>query len=368
MSTKPPTPPPPPNQPPPYPPPQPGMDPRDYVRAQKDYYRAWKDQQKAYWRVNRDQWRAQRSQWRDQRNYWYGRRRSLVGPVILISIGVIFLMVKTGHMEGWRAWEWFGHWWPVILIAAGFGRLLEWTLDRDQPYPPRHSGFGGLIVLIIIVGFVATSSNHWNWHQFGDNFDINDGDDMSFFHGPEHDFDGATDAVIPAGNSVQIIDTARGDVSVSVGDPGKLHIETRKKIYVSDENKARHDSDAFAPVISNSGTVTTIRLNPSTNDARGNMEITLPDTAALVVTLQHGDLTVDGIKAAVQATTHHGDFRLTNLGGNVSVIADHGDLNMSDVKGECHLHYRTCHHERRLPRRHQPAQHRRPAALPLQPH
>jgi hypothetical protein len=317
------------------------MDPRDYARAQKEYYRAWKQQQKDYWRANRDQWKAQRNQWRDQRNVWYGRRRSIVGPVILIALGVMFLLVETGHMDSWRVWEWFGHWWPAILIAAGIARLAEWAADRNSPYPPRSSGFAGLIVLIVIVGFVATSSNHWNWHQFGDNFDMDGNDsDMSFFHGPEHDYDSETDAVLPAGNSIQVVTSTRGDVSITTGDAGKIHIDTHKKIYESDEAKAQREADAFVPVITNSGTVTTIRLNAKQDSTHGNMQITVPADAILNVLVQHGDLTVTGQHASVSADTHHGDLRFTDITGNLTVKADHGDVNIASVHGDAILNGR----------------------------
>jgi DUF4097 and DUF4098 domain-containing protein YvlB len=318
------------------------MDPRDYARAQKEYYRAWKNQQRDYWRANRDQWRTQRDQWRDQHNTWYGRRRSLVGPVILITIGIIFLLVETGHMEAWRAWAWFGHWWPVILIAAGIGRLVEWSIDRNQPHPPRSSGFAGLIILIVIVGFVATSSNHWNWHQFGDNFNMGDSDsDMSFFHGPEHDYDSQTDAVLPAGNSIQVVSSTRGDVSITTGEAGKIHIDTHKKIYGEDESKAHREADAFMPVITNSGSVTTIRLNAKEDSTHGDMQITLPPEVVLNLLVQHGDLTVTGQHASVSADTHHGDLRFSDITGNLTVKADHGDINVSSVHGDAVLngHY-----------------------------
>jgi DUF4097 and DUF4098 domain-containing protein YvlB len=316
------------------------MDPRDYARAQKDYYRAWKQQQKDYYRANREQWRTQRDQWRDQRNVWYGRRRSLVGPIILIAIGVVLLLVKTGHMEAWAAWAWFGHWWPVILIAAGIGRLVEWMVDRNQPYPPRTSGFVGLLVVIVIVGMVATSSNHWNWHQFGDNFNISDDDDMAFLHGPEHDYSTVTEAVVPTGNSIEIIDTAHGDVSITTGEPGKVHIETSKKVYESDEQKARRDADAFKPVVTYAGNVTTIRVTAPNDSTRGNLQISLPASAVLTVSLQHGDLSVAGQTASVSANTHHGDLRFTDITGNVTVNADHGDFTASDIHGDLTLNGR----------------------------
>ena len=67
------------------------------------------------------------------------RSRSIVGPVILIVIGFVFLLSNLG---------WIPHigrllitWWPVILIVIGVGMLLErtwWTGQR--PHDTRKPG------------------------------------------------------------------------------------------------------------------------------------------------------------------------------------------------------------------------------------
>ena len=68
--------------PPPYPPP---YSPQDARRQARDWARA-----------QREQMRAQRHYWR----HWYGNRRpSVVGPVLLLSIGIIALLLETGHMS-----------------------------------------------------------------------------------------------------------------------------------------------------------------------------------------------------------------------------------------------------------------------------
>ena len=126
------------------PPPQPGQDPRDYARQQKDYYRAWKDQQKDQWRANRDQWKVQRDQWRAQQGYWYGRRRSIVGPIVLVAIGVIFLLIHTGHMEGFRVWA--THSFP--LFEAVFEEpetAASRVVEVSQLLAVRIRDFGGVL-------------------------------------------------------------------------------------------------------------------------------------------------------------------------------------------------------------------------------
>jgi Domain of unknown function (DUF5668) len=61
---------------------------------------------------------------------YYQRRRGLVGPAVLITIGTIFLL------DRW--WPDFSlhRLWPLILIVIGLVRLLEMGMSRsDTVYP-----------------------------------------------------------------------------------------------------------------------------------------------------------------------------------------------------------------------------------------
>ena len=61
------------------------------------------------------------------------RARSIVGPVILIGVGTLFLLSNLG---------WIPHlgqllliWWPLILIVIGVSMLLErawWARPSDR--------------------------------------------------------------------------------------------------------------------------------------------------------------------------------------------------------------------------------------------
>src|SRR5487761_1279322 len=93
---------------------------RDQLRAQR---RMMKDQARA----QRNQWRAQRYQWKAQRQAL--RRGSILGPLLLIGIGVVVLLIHTGKLPPFLLWEWYGRHWPLLLVAAGVVLLLEWALD-----------------------------------------------------------------------------------------------------------------------------------------------------------------------------------------------------------------------------------------------
>jgi len=58
------------------------------------------------------------------------KTRSLAGPLILITIGTMFLIQNLSQINVFRV---FWRYWPVILIAVGIGKLLEYFRGSDLP-------------------------------------------------------------------------------------------------------------------------------------------------------------------------------------------------------------------------------------------
>ncbi len=52
-------------------------------------------------------------------------RRGLMGPIVLITVGVVFLAGQLLHSVG------FGELWPIILIVIGVVKLLESTASTE---------------------------------------------------------------------------------------------------------------------------------------------------------------------------------------------------------------------------------------------
>jgi hypothetical protein len=73
------------------------------------------------------------------------RRRGIVGPIILIAIGLIFLLSNMGLL-GWSVWEVLFRLWPVILIALGLEVLIG-----------RRSVFASVAVLAITGAIVGAA-------------------------------------------------------------------------------------------------------------------------------------------------------------------------------------------------------------------
>lgn len=58
------------------------------------------------------------------------KTRSLAGPLILITIGIMFLIQNLSDINVFRV---FWRYWPVILIVIGISKLLEYFRGSNLP-------------------------------------------------------------------------------------------------------------------------------------------------------------------------------------------------------------------------------------------
>jgi hypothetical protein len=80
------------------------------------------------------------------------RRSGLVGPILLIGLGLILLLNNLGVL-GWGIWDVFVRLWPVVLIAIG----LDILLGRRSPLISLLVG----LMLIAVFGVAIALSGMW---------------------------------------------------------------------------------------------------------------------------------------------------------------------------------------------------------------
>jgi len=300
----------------------------------RDYWRFQKEQRKAAWRAQRDAWRAQRDVLRAQNRAM--RVPSIAWPIILVGLGVIFLLVMTGHIQADRFWDWFSHWWPLMLIGLGLIALAEWAIDLrlEQPRVRHYGGFIWLAILVVIVG---TSVNGWHnfWGPLRANFGDNNNDDFfNAFGQPEHDQDqSVVTSLIPANAEIEV-QNPRGDISIAVSEDTTVSVKAHQVAYASNDGEAAKIFDSQKARVTVSGTAVLVKVDGNSS-GRTNLVISVPRSASVNVNSGHGGVTIAGLGGNVDATVQHGDLETTAIHGHVHAhLSDNGDFSAHDVTGD----------------------------------
>jgi hypothetical protein len=321
--------------PPPYPPP-PGPP---YGNDWKYQRRVLKDQA----RVQRDMLRAQREAYRYQTRSL--RRSSILGPLVLITVGIIFLAVQTGHLQGYRLWEWYGRFWPFLLVGAGVVMLLEWAYDQrtqSDPTQPRYrrrvgGGVFTLLVLLAFTGVVLSGVRDGGRTRLFNGWNINQ-DNWDEFMGDKHESDQTLAQAFPAGATL-LVNNPRGDVTISgTSDDNQIHVSVHKEVYTRSDSDAEAKAQRLSPNLNVNGSSVTLSV-PAMEGARADLTVTLPATAATTVMANHGNVKITAIKAPVVITANHGDIELSAITGDITTRINNSgsDLSAHSVTGSLNV-------------------------------
>jgi hypothetical protein len=267
-------------------------------------------------------------------------RRSFAGALVLIILGVVFLLGNLHMLSWYRIVVWFAHYWPVLLILWGVVKLIEhYRAQRDGT---RASGIGAggvlLLVLIVVLGLIATQAERVNWSGLKDNFNINDGDFDNIF-GQTYDFNDHLEQNFPAGASLKILDD-HGAVSVHPSDDNNITIVVRKRIGAENQDDANKYDGETKPTITTIGGLVTV--DAKTNAAgdhpvETDLDISVPRKASVSITSRRGDINVVDRDANVDISSQHADTSVENIGGNVKVTQEKGSLKVEQIAGDVHV-------------------------------
>lgn len=244
------------------------------------------------------------------------RRGSLIGPVILILLGGLFLL--NNLRPDLSILDLIARGWPYLLIGWGIlrlGEILLWTQTRRSiPINGVTGGEWALVVMICLFGsgifFVHDNRSGW-------------GNRNLFLHGIEvfgDSFDYPLNAQQPgAGVKRLLVENLQGNVHVVGGEGNQITVTGHKTVRAFDKQKADEAARQTPLEVETKDGQVIVRTNQhrSSNDSRisADLEITVPRGLSVECHGRQGDYDISEIAGSLDLDSDRADVRLQNISG-----------------------------------------------------
>ena len=191
------------------------------------------------------------------------KRGSIVGPLILIAIGLVFLMKNIRPYL--PLFNMFMDYWPFLLIAWGALRLLEILVIYFRGGKLPVSGVsGGGWALVIVLSVVGSSV--WGVHRLArDGFGKFRVGGMEVF-GESYDYPGELSTIKASKTARIVIDNPRGNTRIVGADIDEIRVNGRKSIRAMGKDEADKANTQSKVQMSAAGDVITVYGNQDRAD------------------------------------------------------------------------------------------------------
>ena len=256
------------------------------------------------------------------------KRGSVIGPLILILIGGLFLM-RNLWPEIPLA-DIISRYWPFVLILWGLLRLVEILMWAIMSKPiPRNGISGGewmLVFLICVIGGTMYTARHYTrWFPAGSVWR-----GVVRGMGEPYDYTLASSEKQCAKNCRIMIESFRGNVRITGSSDSVVKVsghETVRSFQQTDADSANKETPLE---LVQQGDEVIVRTNQDRVSDRmqvsADLEITVPAGASIEGHGRFGDFDIQNVNGNVDIASDNAGVRLDNIGGNVRV-----DLRRSDV-------------------------------------
>ena len=248
------------------------------------------------------------------------RRASLVGPLLLIAVGALFL--ARNLYPDLQIGEYISRFWPYVLILWGALCIVEivYWASTAQPLPRRGVSGGEWILIAFLcmlgTGFhVARGTVRW-WPERIPWQGVR-------AIGERYDYPVNTEK--PASKTPRIlIEDFRGDLQIMGSDVDTVSVTGRKSIRSLDKDAADKADRESSFDITGDANQMTLRLHQPSGfgpQLSSSLEMTVPKGASVEALLG-------------KDKRHDGDLRIAGLEGSVNLSGNAVNLTVQDIQGQ----------------------------------
>jgi hypothetical protein len=268
------------------------------------------------------------------------RRGSVIGPLILIGLGILFLFRNL-----WPEIplvDFISRFWPFLLIAWGAIRLIEilfWSMTgRPLPRNGVSGGEWALIFVICIVGATMyTAHNAPTWFPTGRAWRR-----VVVNMGESYDYTLAPVEKPCAKNCRIVIESFRGNAKITGTTDMTVKASGQETVRSFQQSDADSANKQTPLQLIQEGDQIIVRTNQDKVSDRvqpnADLDISVPVGSSIEAHGRYGDFDVQGINGNVNINSDNAGVRLENLGGNVQIDTRASDtIRAVDVKGNVDL-------------------------------
>jgi hypothetical protein len=270
------------------------------------------------------------------------RRGSIFWALTLIAVGVLFLWQNFN--PALHPWHIIAKFWPVLIIFWGLSKLVDYInaqLHPETAPPPLFSGSEVLLlVLILVLGTLISKVvlSPWQWGSMGIDMD-HEGFSRLFMNTYTYTQDFSHS--LSAQPRVVLVDR-HGDAEVHGANQATLDASVKKTVWASNEDEARKISDQIkVSVVEQAGRyllqTNLDSLPEGGNNVRLDYTLRVPVATSMDLTLDHGEATLDGLRAEQAITARHGDTHVSKVEGLVRMTRGSGATEVRDLKGSLEI-------------------------------
>ena len=268
------------------------------------------------------------------------RRGSVIGPLILILIGALFL--TRNLWPEIPIVDILSRYWPFVLIAWGVLRLVEifmWAI-MSKPLPRNGVSAGEwmIVFLICVVGGTMYTARHYaQWFPSsralrGVVLDMGESYDYTL-----------NSAEKPCAKNCRVmIESFRGNAKITGASDGTVKVTGHETVRSFQQAEADTANKETPLELIQQGDEIIVRTNHDRVSDRAqvsaDLEITVPAGASIEAHGRVGDFDVQNVNGTVDINSDNAGVRLENIGGNVRIDLRRSDIiRATDVKGNIDL-------------------------------
>jgi len=250
------------------------------------------------------------------------RRSSIVAPLLLIGIGLLFL-IRNLHPD-LPLVDYLAKFWPFILVLWGVVRLFEIAVWAASSKPLPSAGVSGgewvLVAFLCLFGLsLHTIHGMAEWwprngfaggmNMFGESFEYPIGGEKACSPTPR-----------------VVLENFRGGARITGADVNSVKVTGRKTVRSLDQSGAdRGNQDSPFEL---AGDATRVIVRNNQDRVHGPVRI----SAEMEITVPRG--------ASVEAHGRGGDFEISDIGGSVEIVSDSAGVRLNNIGGDARMDLR----------------------------